>query len=200
MHTIDQFKMSTNPHSPVAPPQRPQSELTTPSTQALLRRQAQAQAQPPPPPPPSTPSQSQTIDAVTLQAILQTFQKSLQQKKDYPQPEMPRVGNVNQYGAWTGLGAAQEGTIPRSKDCMRQMIMEPAKAYTQLTYIETECRKGLKDQSGPLLCMDDETDSKLIVIALQNLYEMMEMKGMEGVFIIVQADGSEINMMKKPGY
>ena len=162
------------------------------------------QQQPPPQPP--TPFQaqqqlaaqaaaSQMLDAKTLQAILQSFH----QKKTYPKPDKPRVGNVNQHGAWTGLGASKEGSIPRTKDCMRSMIMEESKAYTQLTYIETECRKGLQDQPGPLFCMEDEPDAKLIVTTLQNLQELIELKGMEGVFNIVQRDGSTLNMLNKPG-
>ena len=88
---------------------------------------------------------------------------------------------------------------PRSKDCMRKFRMDPSKNYQQMSLVETECRKGLGDTGKSLFCMTDEPDAKHIVTTLQNMEEDLQMKGLEGVFIIIKSDGSQINMLKQPG-
>ena len=157
------------------------------------------QQTPPPPLGPPPPTTQGLADARTMRLLLDAFSLSLTQQKTYPVPDKPRVGGINENGAWTGYGAAQKGKNPRTKDCMRKFRMDPSKNYQQMSYVEAECRKGLSDTGKTLFCMTDEPDAKYVVSTLHNMEEELQMKGMEGVFIIIKADGSRINMLKQPG-
>ena len=52
------------------------------------------------PAPAPTPVSSVSVDAGVLQKILQSVADSVTQKKSYPKPTAPRVGGVNEVGAW----------------------------------------------------------------------------------------------------
>ena len=172
-------------------PATPPSSQAAPPTRTPL---------PPPPPPktPSTPAPPQ-FDQQAMKFIIDAFSQSLNRQRVYPIPVKPRVGGVNEIGAWTGLGAGKKGLNPRSKDCMRKFRMDPSKDYQQMSLVETECRKGLAGTGKSLFCMTDEPDAKNIVTTLQNMEEDLEMKGLEGVFVIVKQDGTQINMLRQPG-
>ena len=66
--------------STTTPGKQPSQQPPPTPFQAQQQLAAQAQA-----------AASQMLDAQTLQAILQSFH----QKKTYPKPDKPRVGNVN---------------------------------------------------------------------------------------------------------
>ena len=89
------------------------------------------------------------LDAHTLQQILE----AVTQKQAYPTPDQPRVGDVNDTGAWTGFGAADDHSTPRTNYCMRKLKMSESRSYSQVTAIEEKCRGGLTSIGGPLFCL-----------------------------------------------
>ena len=135
------------------------------------------------------------LDAATLTQILE----AVTQKKKVPPPPVPRVGGVNENGAWTGNGAAHNQKIPRTIHCMRKLKMDEAKSYSQLVAIEDRCRKGLKSMTGPLFCLESEPEANQVVTVLMNLQKFLEAHGMEPPFEIIAHDGSKTNMLQQPG-
>lgn len=144
-----------------------------------------------PPPSPSKAPAPLLIDQATLTKILHG-------KRVYPKPLPPRVGGVNEDGLWTGLGAAGDGKAPRTKDCMRKMLMEESKSYALISVIEDRCRHDMKSIPGPQFCLNSEADSKNIVLVIDRLTNFLETHGMEPVFYIETANGT-INMLTQPG-
>ena len=147
------------------------------------------------PPQQQTQSAPVALDANTLKQILE----SVTQKKKIPDPPAPRVGGVNDNGAWTGNGAAHNHQLPRTIHCMRKLKMDEAKSYSQLVAIEDRCRKGLKSMTGPLFCLESEPEANQVVTVLLNLQKFLEAHGLEPPFEIVTRDGSKVNMLQQPG-
>ena len=134
------------------------------------------------------------LDANTLQRILE----AVTQKKKSPPPPAPRVGGVDDNGAWTGKGAAHNQRIPRTINCMRKLKMDEAKSYSQIVAIEGLCRKGLMSMTSPLFCLESEPEANQVVTVLMNLQKFLETHGMEPPFEIVTHDGTTINMLQQP--
>ena len=134
------------------------------------------------------------LDAQTLQQILE----AVTQKQAYPTPDQPRVGGVNDTGAWTGFGAADDHSTPRTNYCMRKLKMSESRSYSQVTAIEEKCRGGLTSIGGPLFCLETEADAKKVVTTIHNFEDFLETHGLEPVFNIVTAS-AKINMLKQPG-
>ena len=157
---------------------------------------------PVPVPFPTTPApatvQSVSVDANVLKQILQSVADSVTQRKTYPKPQAPRVGGVNEVGAWTGNGAADDLSTPRTNSCMRKLIMDESKNYAQVSIIEEKCRLGLKSVGGPYFCLETEPDAKHVVTTILNLQAFLETHGMEPVFDIIKSDGTKISMLAQP--
>ncbi len=155
---------------------------------------------PSPTPAPATgnPVQSVSVDANVLKQILQSVADSVTQRKTYPKPSAPRVGGVNEVGAWTGNGAADDKSTPRTNSCMRKLIMDESKNYAQVSIIEEKCRLGLKSVGGPYFCLETESDAKHVVTTIINLEAFLETHGMEPVFEIIKMDGSKVSMLAQP--
>ena len=122
-------------NTPPPPPYPPQPRQTPSQSGANPTRTALFSS--PAPAPPSTPMQF--IDAATLEKIL-----THSQRKVHYRPQKPRLGGVNETGAWTGMGASKAGIIPRTNNCYRKFDMEPSKNHQQVTLLEKECRSGLR--------------------------------------------------------
>ena len=90
--------------------------------------------------------QSVALDATMLQTILEA---ALQNKPTYPDPDAPRVGGVNSTGAWTGFGAADDATSPRTNLCMRKLKMSESRAYQRLIGIEENVAVVFRQWVGP---------------------------------------------------
>ena len=145
--------------------------------------------------PASPPPGQVVIDAAALQQLLQ----AINAKPQVPPPPMPRVGGVNEVGAWTGFGSSDDSSFPRTSSCIRRLKREESKSYTQLNAIEEKIRGGLKSVtgSGPLFCLESEPDAKRVVTVIRTLGDYLETHGLEPVFHIVTATET-INMLARP--
>ena len=76
-----------------------------------------------------------------MKLLLDAFSLSLTQQKTYPVPDKPRVGGINENGAWTGYGAAQKGKNPRTKDCMRKFRMDPSRTINRCLMLKLNVGK-----------------------------------------------------------
>ena len=65
----------------------------------------------------------------------------------YAHTDNPHVGGVNRLGAWTGLGALDEGVDPRSPNCMRRFQAEPLKEHQALKPVFEACVEGVTKES-----------------------------------------------------
>jgi len=113
--------------------------------------------------------------------------------------DTPRIGSTNPTGAWTGFGADGKFGAPRSSNCMRAFRADPLKSHTALSSIETKCVTGLSEQTDLLFCMKDEPNAHKFVASIRALEEAFTLVGMEGVFAIIQSDGTALNMLREPG-
>ena len=111
----------------------------------------------------------------------------------------PRVGGINEHGAWTGYGKDGDMAEPASSTCIRQFSSGGSKNYSTLTNIEEKCWVGLSDRPELLLRMSHESESSPFVDALRAGYESMVLCGLEAVFIIILPDAPSLNMFKEPG-
>ena len=71
----------------------------------------------------AAPANPVVIDAAALQQLL----AAINVKPKPPKPPAPRVGGVNEVGAWTGFGSADDNTDPRTNNCIRKLIKEETK-------------------------------------------------------------------------
>ena len=65
--------------------------------------------------------------------------------------------------------------------------------------IEVKCQAGLKDSPELLFSTNEESNAGKVVPSLYAFKDSMVNCGMEGVFNIVQADGTKVNMLTSPG-
>ena len=111
----------------------------------------------------------------------------------------PRVGGINDVGAWTGVGANGE---PKSTNCMRKFHGgDHLKNHNAIKPIETSCETGLKDSSSLLFCtlQEPNAESSSFALSLRALEQAIVKCGMEPVFHIVLDDGSTLNMFEEAG-
>ena len=115
----------------------------------------------------------------------------------------PRLGGVDQIGAWTGSGR-NSGKIPCTMACYREY--ENIKERTVgLSRNETICREKLAEKfPDPLFCLPSEEDQKYTLLdALKIVCKFMEEAGMDGVFIIQFKNKDQelksVNMFKELG-
>jgi hypothetical protein len=113
------------------------------------------------------------------------------------QLETPRVGGINKSGVWVGQGLQQLGQEPNSHHCMREFTSEGTKEMIALGKIKEFCKAGLKE-TGPKFSLSHEKEIQPLVPCIKAIQEHMEQCGLEGVFIIVTASGTPINMFKYP--
>ena len=111
----------------------------------------------------------------------------------------PRVGGTNSTGVWTGMGSDGAGTAPKSANCYRGFDADVIKNHTAMTPIEVKCSTGLKDSPELLFSTNEESNAGKVVPSLYAFKDSMVNCGMEGVFNIVQADGTKVNMLTSPG-
>jgi hypothetical protein len=113
------------------------------------------------------------------------------------QLETPRVGGINKRRVWVGQGLQQLGQEPNSHHCMREFTSEGTKEMIALGKIKEFCKAGLKE-TGPKFSLSHEKEIQPLVPCIKAIQEHMEQCGLEGVFIIVTAAGTSINMFKYP--
>ena len=87
-----------------------------------------------------------------------------------PSPPAPRVGGVNRLGAWTGLGALDEGQDPRSPNCMRAFQADPLKEHQALKPVIKACIKGITEDNVQF-CLNNETNADRICLCIRNIEE-----------------------------
>jgi hypothetical protein len=113
------------------------------------------------------------------------------------QLDPPRVGGINKSGVWAGQGLQQLGLEPNSHHCMREFTSEGTKEMIALGKIKEFCKAGLKE-TGPKFSLSHEKDIQPLVLCIKAIQEHMEQCGLEGVFIIIMAAGTSINLFKYP--
>ena len=137
------------------------------------------------------------LPAADQLVALKALMEALNPRKAPQVPPTPRLGGVTNIGAWTGRGAGEEGLAPRTTNCYRKLCGDEVKSLSQLSYIESHCRAGLKGINGPLFCQEHEPGAQKTITVLIALESFLESYGIEGVFI-VQFGHSFLNMLKSP--
>jgi len=111
----------------------------------------------------------------------------------------PRVGGKGPAGVWTGFRAGCKGTDPKSATCMRDFDTSVVKSFTAMAPIEDKCQMGLHDSPDLLFSMPNESNANMTVNSLIAFEERMTHHGLEGVFHVVSASGTTLNMFREPG-
>ena len=111
----------------------------------------------------------------------------------------PRVGGIDESGVWVGQGAMKQGVIPKSAYCYRGFKTDVVKSLAAVIPIEKFCMAGLKANPSHHFCTLHESNAGNIVSVIRAMEKFMISTGMDGVFNIIQADGSCINMFQEPG-
>lgn len=101
-------------------------------------------------------------------------------------------------GAWTGHGANDGGDEPHSLDCHRKFA-DDSRDHQQMRPIKVSCKEGLKDEPGLLFSALDESNADKIVLCVRAFQEHIKKSGVEGVFRIVLANGTTVDMFHNPG-
>ncbi len=135
--------------------------------------------------------------AALTQILAALNQDASTSRKSFNPPVKPRVGGVDEIGAWTGKGAREEGLSPRTNNCYRKLCGDPVKSLGQISTIESGCRAGLKGINGPLFRQEHETGAEKVITVLMALESFLEAYGLESVFIMEFHD-CKINMLKSP--
>ena len=116
----------------------------------------------------------------------------------YPSPPVPHVGGVNRLGAWTGLGALDEGQDLRSPNCMRAFQADPLKEHQALKPVAEACVEGITEDNMQL-CLSNEPNADRICLCIRNIQEHFQDLGMEPICNIHLKGGDTINMLQEPG-
>lgn len=95
----------------------------------------------------------------------------------------PRVGGVDENGAWTGLGKNNLGSKPKSGLCHRK-FSDRSKAISKINEIERECKKGTSEQSNCLFTLPLEQASKTLSDCLSAFGTFAINCGLEGSSIV----------------
>jgi hypothetical protein len=111
----------------------------------------------------------------------------------------PRVGGIDGSGVWVGLGALKQGFIPKGVNCYRGFKTDVVKNLTALIPIEKFCVSGLKSNPLHHFCTQHESNAGNVVTVIRAMEKFMVSTGMDGVFNIIQHDGTCINMFQEPG-
>jgi hypothetical protein len=111
----------------------------------------------------------------------------------------PRVGGIDGSGVWVGQGALKQGVIPKGVNCYRGFKTEVVKNLTALIPIEKFCVSGLKSNPLHQFCTQHESNAGNVVSVIRAMEKFMISTGMDGVFTIIQLDGTSINMFQEPG-
>lgn len=116
------------------------------------------------------------------------------------QLDQPRVGGVDENGAWSGLGKNNLGAKPKSGLCYRKFsFSDKAKSVSEINKIERECKKGISEQTDYLFTLPLEQGSKSLSDCLSVFRTFAINCGLEGVFAINTRAGEKINMFTHCG-
>ena len=163
----------------------------------------------PPPPPvppgtpgvfPPTPNNSGSSDNNQLAAILQALMDRNKAAPTKMITTMPRVGGIDGTGAWTGFGL---NNAPKSTNCMRAFHgNDVLKAYGVIQKIEAACQAGISTKPALYFCLTEELEAGNgceFIQSLQAFEHFAIQVGLEGIFHIIQSDGTTINMFQDTG-
>jgi len=139
--------------------------------------------------------QQLTPDQLSMIAILKALNITGNQGTPRNVLTTPRFGGTTKLGVWTGLGFNDDGLVPRTHDCMRAYYRATIKEETTLAAVHDNCMKGLVTYK---FCLTHERDAHKLIPCVKELHRAVRNGGMEGVFIIVKADGSTIDLFKHP--
>ena len=112
----------------------------------------------------------------------------------------PRVGGTNLVGSWSGMGANQKMQSPKTNLCMRQFSGNPVKTFALKTSIQTHVQAGLNGKGLTPFSLSSEPNAGKGMTSLHHLFKFAPDFGLDGIFLIQQDDGSEINMLRTPGF
>jgi len=112
----------------------------------------------------------------------------------------PRVGGTNLVGSWSGYGVNQQMRTPKTNLCVRELRGDPVKTFALRTSIQTQVQGGLNGKGLTSFCLQSEPNAGKGMTALRHLSKLIPDFGLDGIFRIIQDDGSEIDMLKTPGF
>lgn len=113
--------------------------------------------------------------------------------------DAPRDGGQNKTGVWTGAGADETHSTPKSADCFREFKCDTHKNYSSMALIGATCVKGLQDKSELMFSDSHEPNADRVVYSILAFQDLMKKCGMDGVFTIIQRDGTPLNMFQQCG-
>jgi hypothetical protein len=114
-------------------------------------------------------------------------------------PTKPRNGGLTTAGAWTGMGAGGLGSEPFSNYCMREFDIDIHKNHTAMSPVQDKCKGGLKDRPECMFSLPHEPNGKTVVLAIRAFEKFTIECGLDGVFDIIQSDGTELKFLQEPG-
>jgi hypothetical protein len=165
----------------------------------------------PPPNPMQQPQYTPGGTAMNQQQMMEMFsamltaQSAAKVKSSSIQIVCPRVGGVDESGAWCGEGADGTGQAPVSAYCYRDFTFsDPSKRHSEATKVEKVCMEGLKSSPQYHFTMNTESDpnslsTSSITDCLKEFETFAINTGMEGSFIIHTRNGDRINMFTDLG-
>ncbi len=112
----------------------------------------------------------------------------------------PRVGGTNLVGSWSGYGVNQQMRTPKTNLCVRELRGDPVKTFALRTSIQTQVQGGLNGKGLTSFCLQSEPNAGKGMTSLRHLFKLVPDFGLDGIFKIIQDDGSEINMLRTPGF
>ena len=131
---------------------------------------------------------------------------AISQSKPSPSTQLtkPRVGGIDDIGAWTGFGADGNPTEPRTDDCYQQFdTSDKVKAFNALRTVKEKVKKGIVDHpcntAKLLFSATHEEHGDKFVIVFRAAVQFIKESGCEGIFLIITRDHKKINMLETPG-
>lgn len=143
----------------------------------------------------------QTFKATSATSAPQTIKKlDLYQAADatykFHNEVIPRVGNIDSNGVWTGLGKGNKKKIVKDYCCYRNLDLQH-KTLAEVSKITKACKVGLEDPNYHFVLATEKSETKLND-TLREMETFIVDHGLEGCFNLITKEG-ELNAFRHFG-
>lgn len=135
--------------------------------------------------------------AASTEVKLGNFTGSSSSKYKFHNTLIPRVGNVDLNGVWTGLGKGGRGKFCKDYFCYRDLDLQN-KTLSELSKITQACKKGLQDKPEFHFSLATEKVETKLNDTLREMETFIVDHGLEGCFNIITED-STLNAFRNFG-